>query len=418
MTNDLQFRTYGLSDGMPTLRCSSGLQAAGCKTADGRLWFATSRGLVAVTPANVRTNPLPPPVVVEQMLLNEKPVPLTNNAAMPIRVPPGRHRIDFQYTGLSFIASERVQFKHRLLNWEGDWVNSGTKRTITYSYLPPGDYTFEVMARNNDGIWSTNSAQIAFTVMPFFWQTLGFRVAAGMAVVSGAAGIVWFSMRRRMRRKLEKLESQRAIENERARIAKDIHDDLGSTLTRITMLSGPPRGAKEETSANAGNIHQIHTIAGELTRSMDEIVWAINPQHDTLEDLVAYLESFAQDFLETAGVRCRLDVPPQLPVVPLTADARHNLFLAFKEALHNVVKHSGATEVRIAAGLAPAEFALTVEDDGCGFSPDKVAREGFGNGLANMSLRLTKIGGQFEIEPVIGRGTKVTFIVPLTTESI
>jgi signal transduction histidine kinase/ligand-binding sensor domain-containing protein len=418
MTNDLQFRTYGLSDGMPTLRCSSGLQAAGCKTADGRLWFATSRGLVAVTPANVRTNLLPPSVLVEQMLLNEKAVPLTNNAAMPLRIPPGRHRLEFQYSGLSFIASERIQFRHRLQNWESDWVNSGAKRTIIYSYLPPGDYAFEVMARNNDGIWSTNSAQIAFTVMPFFWQTLGFRIAAGMTVVSGAAGIVWFVMRRRMRRKLEKLESQRAIENERARIAKDIHDDLGSTLTRISMLSGPGRGAKEETPANAGNIHQIHTIAGELTRSMDEIVWAINPQHDTLEDLMAYLESFAQDFLEIAGVRCRLDVPPQLPVVPLTADARHNLFLAFKEALHNVVKHSGAAEVRIVAGLTPAEFTLMLEDNGCGFLLAEASREGFGNGLANMRRRLTKLGGQFKIEPIPGRGTKVTFIVPLTTESI
>jgi signal transduction histidine kinase/ligand-binding sensor domain-containing protein len=418
MTNDVQFRSYGLSDGMPTLRCSSGLQAAGCKTADGRLWFATSRGLVGVTPASVRTNLLPPSVVVEQMLLNEMPVPQTNSSTLPIRIPPGRHRIDFQYSGLSFIASERIQFRHRLQNWENDWVNSGTKRTINYSYLPPGDYAFEVMARNSDGIWSTNNAQIAFTVMPFFWQTLGFRVGAGGALMASAAGIVWFATRRRMRRKLEKLEYQRGIENERARIAKDIHDDLGSTLTRITMLSDPARGGREETPPNPGNICQIHTTARELMRSMDEIVWAINPQHDTLDDLMAYLESFAQDFLGTAGVRCRLDVPPRLPDVPLTADSRHNVFLGFKEALHNVVKHSGATEVFIAARLVSSEFRLTVEDNGCGFSPTEGSRESFGNGLANMSLRLTKIGGQCEIEPVIGRGTKVTFIVPLTPASI
>lgn len=237
LTTDVHFRTYGLSDGMPTLKCSSGLQAAGGKTADGRLWFTTSRGLVTVTPGNVRTNLLPPPVVVEQMFLNEKPMAFTKHAAQPLRIPPGRHRLDFHYSGLSFTASERVQFKHRLVNWETDWVNSGSKRAANYSYLPPGDYVFEVLARNNDGVWSSDSAQVAFTIQPFFWQTVSFRIVSGAALVAGAAGGVWFETRRRMRRKLERLERQRAVENERARIAKDIHDDLGSTLTRITMLS-------------------------------------------------------------------------------------------------------------------------------------------------------------------------------------
>lgn len=411
---DVLFRTYGLSDGLPTLKCSSGLQAAGCKTADGRLWFTTSRGLVAVTPANVRTNLLPPPIVVEQVFLDEKPLVFTNNATVPLRIPPGRHRIDFQYSGLSFIASERVQFKHRLQNWETDWVDSGSKRTVNYSYLPPGDYAFEVTARNNDGIWSATSARVAFTVLPFFWQTLWFRVVVGVALVAGATGLVWFETRRRMRRKLEKLERQRAIESERARIAKDIHDDLGSTLTRITMLSDPARGVLEEIPSSVGNLNQIHTTARELTRSMDEIVWAINPHHDTLDSLMAYLESFAQDFLGTAKVRCRFDVPLQIPVLPLTAEARHNLFLAFKEALHNVVKHSGASEVRIVANLTATEFTLALEDNGCGFAPPEAGRKAFGNGLPNMRRRLAKIGGQCEITTRPGQGTKVSFVVKLT----
>jgi signal transduction histidine kinase len=297
-------------------------------------------------------------------------------------------------------------------------VDSGIKRSVNYNYLPPGDYRFEVAARNNDGVWSDKNAEFAFTVLPYFWQTLGFRVASAAILVAGAAGIVWFETRRRMRRKLETLERQRAIENERARIAKDIHDDLGSTLTRITMLSDPVRGAGEETLAPTGSLHQIHTTARELTRSMDEIVWAINPQHDTLDSLMAYLESFAQDFLGTARVRCRFDVPLQLPVLPLTAEARHNLFLAFKEALHNVVKHSQATEVRIGAGLTPTEFTLMLEDNGCGFLLAEAGRKGFGNGLANMRRRLAKIGGQCEIEPVPGRGTRVSFVVKLAPAAI
>jgi signal transduction histidine kinase len=292
-------------------------------------------------------------------------------------------------------------------------VNSSTKRAVNYNYLPPGDYQFEVAARNNDGVWSDKSAVVAFTILPFFWQTLWFRLVSAVVLVASAAGGVWFETRRRMRRKLELLERQRAIESERARIAKDIHDDLGSTLTRITMLSDPVRGAGEETATNTGNLHQIHTTARELTRSMDEIVWAINPQHDTLDSLMAYLESFAQDFLGTARVRCRFDVPLQLPVLPLTAEARHNLFLGFKEALHNVVKHAGATEVRIAAGLTATDFTLMLEDNGRGFSLPEAGRKGFGNGLANMRRRLARIGGRCEIASIPDQGTKVMFYVKL-----
>ena len=183
------------------------------------------------------------------------------------------------------------------------------------------------------------------------------------------------------------------------------------------MLSDPLRGAGEEAGVTVGNLNQIHTTARELTRSMDEIVWAINPQHDTLDGLMTYLESFAQDFLGTARVRCRLDVPLQLPVLALTAEERHNLFLAVKEALHNVVKHSGASEVQIVAGLTPTEFMLTLEDNGCGFLLAEASRKGSGNGLANMRRRLRKIGGQCEIEPLPGKGTKVMFIAKLTPSS-
>lgn len=407
-----QFRTYGISDGMPTLICSSGLQAAGCQTADGRLWFATSRGLVAVTPGNVSTNRFPPPVVVERVLVDEKLLPLNSAAGVPLHIPPGRHRIEFQYTGLSFIASDRIQFKHRLRNWESDWIDSGVKRTANYTYLPPGDYRFEVAARNSDGVWSEQDAQVAFTVLPFFWQTWWFRLVTGVVLVAGAAGLVWFDTRRRMRRKLDRLERQRAVENERARIAKDIHDDLGASLTRITMLSDPLRGEGDAAAAMTSSLHRIHGMARDLTRSMDEIVWAINPQHDTLDSLMAYLESFAQEFLGTARVRCRLDMPLEYPVVPLTAEVRHNLFLAFKEGLHNVVKHSGATEARIAAAVTTTGFTLTLADNGCGFAQTELGRDGFGNGLVNMPRRLAQFGGDCRIESAPGRGTKITWHVP------
>ena len=186
------------------------------------------------------------------------------------------------------------------------------------------------------------------------------------------------------------------------------------------MLSDPARGEMEEAVHAAGNIGRIHETARELTRSMDEIVWAINPQHDTLDSLVTYLEKYAQDYLGTAGISCRLDVPLQFPVVHLSAETRHNLFLAFKEALHNVVKHSQASQVRVTVDLNPVDFSLSVEDNGRGFnlaanrnSPSiDPLRLSAGNGLTNMRRRLEKIGGRCEIQSSPGLGAKIRFTVP------
>jgi signal transduction histidine kinase len=411
--------TFGINDGLPTLECSEGLQPAGCKTADGRLWFPTSKGLVSIDPANVKFNPLPPPVAIEEMRVDDRPFVNEAPGAAPFKIPPGRHRFDFQYTALSFIAPEKVRFKYRLNGFDNDWVDAGTKRLAVYNYLAPGEYSFQVIACNNDNVWSEPGVSLAFNVLPYFWQTTWFRGLALTALVTVSGGLVWFDTRRRMRHKLERIERQRDIEHERARISQDIHDDLGAHLTRITMLSESARGQLDSPAQTVAELNQIYDTARELTRSMDEIVWAVNPKHDTLESLTSYLEKFAQDLLATAGIRCRLDMPEQFPSWRLTAEVRHNVFLAFKAALHNVVRHARASEVRIVLMLGNPSFELTIADDGCGFTrhhegkpTDSIDRFSSGNGLENMYRRLHEIGGDCEIQTAPGRGTKVIFTLP------
>lgn len=414
----VSFQDYGINDGLPTLECSEGLQSAGGKTTDGRLWFPTAKGLVAVNPAGVKTNPLPPPVCIEEMRVDDKEF-ANGSAAGPLKIPPGRHRIEFEYTGLSFVAPEKVQFKCRLAPLEPDWATAGGKRVATYNYIPPGNYSFEVTACNNDGVWNETGASLKFEVLPYFWQTIWFRVFTGMATVMAASGVVWFDTRRRMRRKLERAERQRDIERERSRIARDIHDDLGAQLTRITMMSESARGDLADPGRAAAGLEKIYDTARELTRSMDEIVWAVSPRHDTLESLAAYLEKFAHDWLATAGFRCRLDLPVQFPEWRLTSEVRHNVFLAFKEALHNAVKHSGASEVLIRLAVREKSFELAVEDNGRGFAAGErtagvstnQSRAASGNGLENMRRRLMAIDGKCEIQSASGTGTKVIFSV-------
>ncbi len=422
--------TYGKADGLSTLECSGGFQPSGCQTPDGRLWFPTTKGLAVIDPANVTLNPLPPPVVIEDVTVDDETIAISppgdaSSPPLPLKIPPGKDRFEFRYAGLSMVAPDKVRFKYRLEGLESDWVEAGTRHVAYYSYLKPGDYQFRVAACNNDGVWNETGAAIALKVLPHFWQTWWFSalaVVAGAASVGGAARYV---TRRRLRARMERLERQRALERERARIAKDIHDDLGASLTRIIMLSQSGHADLESPHEAAADLNQIYVIARELTRALDEIVWAVSPQHDTLDSLVTYLGKFAQDFLSVAGIRCRLDVPIALPAWPLTAEIRHNLFLAFKEALHNVLKHASATEVRISLTLAESGFCLLVDDNGKGFQPGRNGgaaanppingnlRFSTGNGLANMKKRLEEINSVFDLKSAPGEGTNVKFVVSI-----
>ena len=421
----VSFLNYGINDGLPTLECSEGLQSSGGKTADGRLWFPTAKGLVVVDPSAASINPLPPPVRIEEMRVDDKHF-ADGNTAGPPKVPPGRHLIEFAYTGLSFVAPEKVRFKCRLEGFETDWGNAGAKRVATYNYIPPGDYSFQVIACNNDGVWNETGASLKFEVLPYFWQTTWFHVLGGLATVLAAGGVVWFDTRRRMRRRLEHAEHQRDIERERSRIARDIHDDLGAQLTRITMMSESARGDLANPERAAAGLDRIYDTARELTRSMDEIVWAVSPRHDTLESLATYLEKFAHDWLAGAGIRCRLDLPLQFPEWHLTSEMRHNVFLAFKESLHNAVKHSGASEVLIRLAVKEKSFELAIADNGRGFvvgekmkaSSHAPGRAASGNGLENMQRRLAAIGGSCEIQSAPGAGAKVIFSVQLKTSAL
>jgi signal transduction histidine kinase len=290
-----------------------------------------------------------------------------------------------------------------------------------YSFVPPGHYSFQVIACNNDGIWNETGVARAFTVLPYFWQTWWFHILGGLSTVLAASGLVWFVTRRRMHRRLERLERQQVVERERARIARDIHDDLGASLTRISMLSQAGHGETDPNGAVAANLERIFGTAREMTSALDEIVWAVNPRHDRLDSLANYLSRFALDFLRASEIRCRLEVPLELPKLTVAAEVRHSLFLAFKEALHNVVKHAAAGEVQVELKLAGGSLRLRVSDNGHGFSaglesaagllnPDRRRR---GNGLANMQQRLADIGGTCEIHSAPGQGTEVSFSLPL-----
>jgi signal transduction histidine kinase/ligand-binding sensor domain-containing protein len=412
-TNRVECLALGKGDGLPSIECSGGLQPAACHLPDGRICFPTDKGLVLLNVRDPQINELPPPVVIEEVWAGGRELASAPAAQTPLRIPPGQQRFEFYFTGLSFIAPEKMRFQYQLAGWDSDWVNAGNdKRVAEYSFLPAGNYVFHVRACNSDGVWNREGAAVSLVVLPHFWQTWWFYLAAALAAGALVARVAWFISRRRMRQKLASAERQQAVERERTRIAKDIHDHLGANLTRISLLSQAAHGELENPVRAASQLDRIYETSRELTRAMDEIVWAVNPQHDTLDSLASYLGNFAQDYLVSIGLRCRLDMPLQLPPWPITAELRHNVFLAFKEALHNIVKHAGAHEACVSLTPEATGFALVVRDDGSGFNPAALPpRQSGGNGLNNMKQRLEKLGGRCEIQSAPGSGTEIKFFV-------
>jgi signal transduction histidine kinase len=246
--------------------------------------------------------------------------------------------------------------------------------------------------------------------MPFYWQTWWFRLLMLLVFTLSVVAIVRYVSFRRLHRRLHLLEQQAALQRERARIAKDIHDDLGADLTQIAYLGELAHQDRAEPEKATQRIASISATARQAVRSLDEIVWAVNPRNDTLAHLIDYAGQFAVDYLRVVGIRCRVDFPDPIPARELSTDLRHNLFLVIKEALHNIFKHAAATEVWIRASVAEKNFEITIEDNGHGF--DREPDDALADGLRNMRQRMADIGGECHFESFPGSGTKVILRLP------
>lgn len=417
---------YGKIDGMESAQCNGVGKPAGWKARDGRLWFPTSKGLVSIDPKTAQVNLQPPEVFIEDLFADKKPVPLQWSKTLadggiepvlevkrdPVTISAGRGELDFHFTAVDLQAPERVRFKYQLDGVDSEWVDAGGRREAHYN-VSPGAYTFHVAACNKDGVWNMAGASLAIVVPPHFWETAWFRWGMILLVVGMASALARYSATRRMQRKLELMEQRHAIERERGRIAKDIHDDLGSSLTRIMMLGERAEEGLDKHPEIGLHIRKIVDSARGTVQSLDEIVWAINPQNDTLEGLVMYISHYADEFFENAGISCRLEVPVKLPSLMVSAEVRHDLFLVVKEAFNNCLKHSNASVVRVAALSQAGSISVTIEDNGRGFEGNGNGNGRKGNGLDNMRKRIESLGGQFFMASAAGKGTRVSFTVRL-----
>ncbi len=407
---------YGRAEGLESLECTGGFHPAGLRTRDGRLWFSTVKGLATVDPATVPLNELAPPVVVERVVVDgvARPLPAPGRSLV---LEPGRQRVEFEFTALSLVAPEQNRFRCRLAGLESDWVELGPQRLAVYPGLGPGRYEFRVVGCNNDGVWNLEGAAVRLEVQPWFWQAWWFRGVAGILVLGGGMWLVRTMAVRRLRRRLHRLQERHAVDRERARIAEDIHDELGANLTRIALLAELGQQHARQPEDVSGDLQRISASAREAARAMDAIVWAVNPRNDSLDHFANYVSQYAEEFLRPTSMRCRLDIPADLPEHPLSTEARHHLFLAVKEALNNVVRHSGAGEVRLRLATHDGRLEITISDNGHGMDPgpgDSSRAAGTGHeGLGNIRRRIESLGGRFELETGPA-GTTVRLHLPLS----
>ena len=424
----VQSVAYGQNEGLPRLQASHGYWPGALHSRDGRLWIPMQSGLAVVHAADFKANPIAPPVVIERVSVNGKTVAAYEsgestavaNASAPLdlsqeqthlHLPPGRRQVEFVFTALSLVMPETLEFKYRLKGLDADWVNGGSQRVAYYPQVPPGDYRFQVIACNRDGIWNETGSALTLKAEPYWWQTAWFRVVGPLSAFGLLGGGTILGLRRRHRRQIMHLELLQATERERTRIAQDLHDDLGAGLTQISLNTAMLQNSAVAPEIAGGLLQEIDQRSRELVTALDEIVWAANPKNDTVPALARYLCQFAQSCLQSTDIACRLAVAPALPDAPVGAEQRHHLFLAFKEALHNTLRHSGATELKLEITADAETLSVALADNGRGFIPGPVP-EG-ADGVGNMRTRLERLGGSCVVTSAPGQGTKVVFHLPL-----
>lgn len=379
------------------------------RTSDGTTAFATTRGFFQLKTDDFQPDRARPLVFMEGVHANGKRI---NFIPSRIALPAGTDRLEFAFTGLNFHDSSRLKFRTFLTGIDGDWVLLGNRRVTEYRDLKPGSYQFRVEATAGNELWSAAPAVVDIVIAPHFWQARWFRIATMVASFGVVAAMAWMIERRRTQRKIEILRRRQAVDKERGRIARDLHDDIGASLTQMALQSQlAERNVVGRPDHAVHHLQEVFKTARRMTRTLDEIIWAVNPKHDTLENFVLFIGSHTQDIAESAGLCSRFDVPDSIPARIMPSHIRHHLYLAAKEVLHNIVKHANATEVSLKVTLDDNECVIVVGDNGDGFK-DGAADIG-ADGLLNMRDRLERIHGTCARHSIAGQGTKVEMRVSM-----
>jgi signal transduction histidine kinase/ligand-binding sensor domain-containing protein len=403
---------YNKRDGMLNSECNGGGQNAGLRARDGRIWFPTQQGVAVLDPRTIPINTTPPPVVIESLIVDTKPI----DQYRAIELQPGQSSLEIHYSGLSFINPELVKFKYKLEGLDRDWIDAQTRRTAYYSHIPPGNYTFKVLAANRDGVWNEVGASVVLSVLPPFWQTWWFLVLAAIAVT-----LIVFTLYRRRINLLKRahaaqeafalrlIESQ---ERERKRIAAELHDSLGQSLVLIKNWALLGLQAEAQKRSPKPNLDEISETASEAIKEVREISYNLGPYQLDRLGLKKTIEEMIQKVDDSSPTGFNTDIGEIDGC--LARDAEVSFFRIVQEAVSNVVKHAEAAEAWLEIEREGGQLILTIRDDGKGFDTG-YAKSGLG--LLGMSERVGLLRGELSVRSEIGKGASIRVALPCTNNN-
>lgn len=406
---------YGIKDGMADAECNGGRSPAGFKSRkDGTLWFPTQKGIVVVNPKALPINTQPPNVVIESCLLDGKETSCTG-----IKILPENESLEINYTGLSFNKPEQIKFKYRLEGLDENWVDAGTRRRAFFTHLPPGEYSFRVSAANVDGVWNETGASLKITVKPPFYRTYWFLSLSVLA----CAGILFYIYSRR----IKSLEQQRAAqeefsrqllesqEQERQRIAAELHDSLGQDLLVIKNWAsiGLRNPADAKTEKQFGEISETVSAAIDEVR---DIAYNLRPYQLDRLGLTKAIESMLERVFDSSGINFTTQIDNLEGFFP--KDVEIAFYRIVQEAVNNIVKHSGASEAGVSVRRIGDELRLLIWDNGKGFDQNLTSSQHGGFGLTGMNERARILGGKIEVNSIKDEGTTISFSINSTEKNL
>ena len=397
---------FGVADGMRISECSSGGHPAALRLNDGSLWFATLKGIARVDPEHMPMNRVPPEVVLERVSIDDVPQPSTAG----ITVPPGHSHYEFDYAGLSFVAPQKVEYRYQLEGFDPHWVDAGTRRVAYYTNLPHGRYTFRVVARNNDGVWSLAAATADLTIEPHLYQTVWFRllVLLAMAALGYAA---W-------RRRLLHVEREfQAVLGERARIAREIHDTLAQGFVAVSVhLELVAQLMRSSADAAREQLERAQALVRSSLEDARTSIWELRSQGDEREDLAARILKMAEEVTGRAHARARVQMQVTGTNRPLEEDVERELTRIAREAVANAVRHGDPENIVVRLEFEGSMFGMEIRDDGRGFAGAPPDGSSGHFGLTGMKERAQAIGATLTVESRPGEGTAVRLALGLGRE--
>ncbi|MCC7402315.1 MAG: hypothetical protein IT214_12615 [Chitinophagaceae bacterium] len=400
------FRRFTTADGLINNDMSGTLF---CRS-DGTMVYGNNDYITTFNPGKFLTAIAKVPAVqLREILSNETPVPWDGKNTL--RFNSHIRNIIFRWALPDFSGPLHNEYFCKLQGIDSGWRYIGNSGEVQYANLSPGEYSVQLKAASANGVFSSDIITIPFEILAPFWKTSWFITLVFLSIVSVSGLVARYISHRNLKEKLLELEKVQAVEKERNRISRDMHDDLGSGLTKIAIMSEVVKKQINDPEKAKQQLENISESSRELVDNLQDIIWILNPKNDTLESLASYIREYALKFFEPFKVETQFVFPEKFPLIRLSEETRRNIFLTVKESFNNIGKHAWCDTVNLAIGITDNCIELTIKDDGKGFDVNHT-RE-FGNGLSNMKNRIQQIGGEYEIMSVPGNGTETKIRMPV-----